>query len=124
MRVLAALVLASLPGLAMANNDEIPLSEHAFVDHIKTTGKAEIIAQLGEPARSYDVKDDETGEVMGSIWHYHYLNTAENGEYYKTTELDFVGDRVVTVVFSAMEDSGTEAPTAMEPDAVPQPGQF
>lgn len=124
MRVLIAALLASLSGVAVANNDEIPLSEHEFVARIKTAGKAEIVAQLGEPARAVDVKDDETGEVMGSIWHYHYLNTAENGDYYKTTELDFVGDQVVTVVFSTMEDSGSDAPTAMEPEAIPQQGQF
>lgn len=120
MRVLAAIVLASLSGLAQANSDEIPLNEHEFVERIKTTGKAEIVAKLGEPARAIDVKDDETGEIMGSIWHYHYLNTSANGDYYKTTELDFVGDQVVTVVFSTMEDNGSEAPTAMEPEVIQQ----
>jgi hypothetical protein len=121
MKVFTAVMLAGFAGLAQAN--EIPLSEQAFIDRIKTTGKAEIVAQLGEPARKYDVKDDETGEVMGSIWHYHYLNTAESGEYYKTTELDFVGDQVVTVVFSTTED-GNDAPTAMEPEAIQEQGQF
>lgn len=123
MRVLATLLLASLSGGAWASSEEIPLNEHEFVERIKTTGKAEIVAMLGEPARAIDVKDDETGEVMGSIWHYHYLNTAENGEYYKTTELDFVGDQVVTVVFSTQED-GNDIPTAMEPEAIQEQGQF
>ena len=121
MRVLATLLLASLSGGAWANSDEIPLSEHEFVERIKTTGKAEIVAQLGEPARAIDVKDDETGEIIGSIWHYQYLNTAENGDYYKTTELDFVGDQVVTVVFSAMDDTGSETPTKLEePELIQQ----
>jgi hypothetical protein len=114
MRVLATLLLASLSGGAWANSDEIPLNEHEFVERMKSTGKAEIAAKLGEPARAIDVKDDETGEIIGSIWHYQYLNTAENGDYYKTTELDFVGDQVVTVVFSAMDDTGSDTPTKLE----------
>jgi hypothetical protein len=120
MRVLATLLLASLSGGAWANSDEIPLGEHEFVERMKTTGKAEIVAQLGEPARAIDVKDDETGEIIGSIWHYQYLNTTENGDYYKTTELDFVGDQVVTVVFSAMEDTGSDTPT-IKPEEPEEP---
>lgn len=120
MRVLTAALLASLSGVAMASGDEIPLSEHEFVARIKTADKAQIVEHLGEPARVIDVKDDETGEVMGSIWHYYYLNTAVNGDYYKTTELDFVGDQVVTVVFSMMEDDGSGAPTAAEPEIIQQ----
>lgn len=119
MRALAVAILFSLSGVAMADGEEFPVNEHDFVARIKTADKAQIVEHLGEPAKAIDVKDDDTGEVMGSIWHYHYLNTAENGDYYKTTELDFVGDQVVTVVFSTMEDTG-EAPTAVEPEAVPQ----
>jgi len=120
MRVLTAALLVSLSGVAMAGGDEIPLSEHEFVAHIKTADKAQIVEHLGEPARAIDVKDDETGEVMGSIWHYHYLNTAVNGDYYKTTELDFVGDQVVTVVFSTMDDDGSGEPTAVDPEIIQQ----
>ena len=120
MRVLTAALLASLSGVAMASGDEIPLSEHEFVARIKTADKAQIVQHLGEPARVIDVKDDETGEVMGSIWHYHYLNTAVNGDYYKTTELDFVGDQVVTVVFSTMDDDGSGEPTAVDPEIIQQ----
>jgi hypothetical protein len=120
MRVLTAAFIASLSGVAMAGGDEIPLSEHEFVAHIQTANKAQIIEHLGEPARAVDVKDDETGEVMGSIWHYHYLNTAVNGDYYKTTELDFVGDQVVTVVFSTMDDDGSGEPTAVDPEIIQQ----
>jgi hypothetical protein len=120
MRVLATLLLASLSGGAWANGDEIPLGEHEFVERMKTAGKAEIIAHLGEPARAIDVKDEETGEVIGSIWHYKYLNTAVNGDYYKTTELDFIGDQVVTVVFSAMEDTNDNSPT-IKPEEPEEP---
>lgn len=124
MRVLTTALFVSLSGIAMAGSEEIPLSEHEFVARIQTADKAQIIEHLGEPARAIDVKDDETGEVMGSIWHYHYLNTAENGDYYKTTELDFVGDKVMTVVFSTMEDTVSDTPTVMEPEATPQEGLF
>jgi hypothetical protein len=37
--------------------------------------------------------------VVASIWQYDYINTDEKGEYYKHTELDFVDNKVVTVVF-------------------------
>jgi hypothetical protein len=120
MRVLTAVILVSVSGLAMASSDEIPLNEHEFVARIKTADKAQIIEHLGEPARAVDVKDEETGEVMGSIWHYHYLNTAENGDYYKTTELDFIGDQVVTVVFSTMEGDMPGEPTAIQPELIQQ----
>lgn len=110
MKALIAMLLVTFSGAALAADDsDIPLTEHEFVDRIKTVDKSQILAQLGEPARAVDVKDDATGEVMGSIWHYNYLNTGENGDYYKTTELDFVGDKVVTVVFSTVEDDGDDA---------------
>jgi hypothetical protein len=121
MRVLTAALLATLSGAAMASTDEIPLTEHEFVARIKTADKAQIIEHLGEPARAIDVKDDETGEVMGAIWHYYYLNTSESGEYYKTTELDFVGDKVITVVFSTHDgEDGGEATVRPEPEIIQQ----
>lgn len=121
MRVLTTALFVSLSGIAMAGSDEIPLSEHEFVARIQTADKAQLIEHLGEPARATDVKDDETGEVMGSIWHYHYLNTSENGDYYKTTELDFVGDKVITVVFSTHDsEEASEATTQPEPEIIQQ----
>jgi hypothetical protein len=109
MRHLSLILLLSLPGIALADRNEIPLNELGFVDTIKTAGKARIIEQLGEPARAIDITDNN-GEVFGAIWHYHYINTSEQGDYYKTTELDFVGDRVVTIVFS---NNDTEADEVM-----------
>jgi hypothetical protein len=80
-------------------SDELPLSEKAFVDAINKFDKAKIVDQLGEPATADDVRLKGTDKVVASIWHYHYVNTAEDGTYYETTELDFVDDKVVQVVF-------------------------
>lgn len=87
-----------LPAGEAQREVEIPTSEKEFVETIKTVDKAQILEQLGEPALRDDVKGPD-GEVIASVWHYSYLNTDENGTYYKTTELDFVRDKVVMVVF-------------------------
>ncbi|MDR2875654.1 MAG: hypothetical protein LBV44_06980 [Methylobacillus sp.] len=113
--ILAILLLTGFSASALARGDgEIPLTESEFIDYIPSASKAEIVAKLGEPAHIIDVTDDETGEVMGAIWHYHHLNIATSGDIYKTTELDFVGDRVVTVVFSMMEDADSAATAEQE----------
>jgi hypothetical protein len=88
-----------------ANPGEIPTAEKAFVDSINGFDKAQIRAQFGEPAKIEDIKT-ESESMNASIWHYHHLNTNDKGEYYETTELDFIDDRVVTVVF--MNNDGTE----------------
>lgn len=119
MKVLIAMLFAGFSVAAIAASDEIPLTEQAFVDRMKTADKALIVAHLGEPATAVEVTDEETGLVMGAIWHYHYLNTSDEGEYYKTTELDFVGDRVVTVVFSMSDVSADDTPK-VEPELIPQ----
>ena len=86
---------------------EIPTEEKAFVKVINQFDKAKIVQLLGEPARSDDVKLKGSGKVVASIWHYHNINTAEDGSYYPTTELDFVDDKVVQVVF--LNNDGSEA---------------
>ena len=78
--------------------NEIPTTEKEFVEGIKTVNKEQILDQFGEPHVRDDVVGPD-GEVIASVWHYRYLNTDENGAYYKTTELDFVRDKVVMVVF-------------------------
>lgn len=78
---------------------EIPTLERDFVKAISGFDKSKIIAQFGEPAKSDDVKIKGTGKVVASIWQYHYINTAPDGAYYETTELDFIDDKVVQVVF-------------------------
>ena len=86
---------------------KIPTEEKAFVDAINKLDKAKIVAQFGEPAKAEDVKVKGSGKVVASIWHYHNLNTAEDGSLYPTTELDFIDDKVVQVVF--LNNDGSEA---------------
>lgn len=104
MKALVLILFLASSATTFAATGEFPVNEQEFVERIKSADPAEIVALLGEPDRKIDVTDDKTGQVFGSIWHYRYLNTGENGDYYPTTELDFVGDRVVTVVFSAIEE--------------------
>lgn len=85
---------------------EIPIVEQDFVKSINKFSKAQIIEQFGEPAQADDVKVKGTGKVVASIWQYHYINTSVDGEYYETTELDFIDDKVVMVAF--MNNDGAE----------------
>lgn len=103
----------------------LPLEEKAFVDAINKFDKTQIIAQLGKPAKEDDVKLKDSGKIVASIWQYHNINKAADGTLYPTTELDFVDDKVVQVVF--LNNDGTEAngnqtyevaPTP--PDEIPQ----
>lgn len=89
-----------------ANNTEIPIMEMDFVNNINKFTKEQIIAQFGEPAKADDVKVKKSGKVVASIWMYHYINTAADGTYYETTELDFIDDKVVMVAF--LNNDGTE----------------
>ncbi|HYN54422.1 MAG TPA: hypothetical protein VES38_06930 [Methylotenera sp.] len=89
-----------------SNPTEIPTVERDFVNAIHGFDKTQIIAQFGEPAKADDVKIKGTNKVVASIWQYHYINTAEDGTYYQTTELDFINDKVVTVVF--LNNDGSE----------------
>ena len=77
----------------------IPTEEKAFVDAINKYNKASIVAQFGEPAKAEDVKIKDSGKIVATIWHYHNINTAADGSFYPTTELDFIDDKVVQVVF-------------------------
>jgi hypothetical protein len=86
---------------------KIPTEEKAFVDAINKLDKAKIVAQFGEPAKAEDVKIKGSGKIVASIWHYHNLNTAEDGSFYPTTELDFIDDKVVQVVF--LNNDGSDA---------------
>ena len=101
------------------NTKEIPTTEKEFANVINNYTKAEIIAQLGEPAKSEDVKLKDSGKVVASIWYYHNLNTAPDGSYYPTTELDFIDDKVVQVVYMNNDGSETqEMEKSLEPPAI------
>lgn len=114
-----AQTMPSLPDAPITK--EIPTTEKEFANAINNFTKEEIIAQLGEPARAEDVKLKDSGKVVASIWYYHNINTAPDGSYYPTTELDFIEGKVVQVVY--MNNDGIEPeetnkslePPALEP---------
>jgi hypothetical protein len=121
---LIGLVLAhiSLANVAMAdgthaNETEIPTVEKDFVDAISGFDKTKIIAQFGEPAKADDVRIKGSGKVVASIWQYHFINTAADGTYYETTELDFIDDKVVQVVF--LNNDGSEPPDDGQKNEIP-----
>ena len=87
-------------------SNELPIQEKAFVDAINKFDKKQIVEQLGEPAKADDVRLKGSDTIVASIWHYHNINTDENGIYYPTTELDFVDGKVVQVVF--LNNDGSE----------------
>ncbi len=96
---------------------ELPTEEKAFVDAVGKLNKAKIVELLGEPAKAEDVKLKDSGRVVASIWHYHYINTAPDGEYYQTTELDFIEDKVNVVVF--LNNDGAEKASTGQTYEVP-----
>ena len=85
---------------------KIPTEEKAFVDAVGQFDKSKIVAQFGEPAKTDDVKLKDSGKIVASIWQYHNLNTAADGTVYLTTELDFIDDKVVQIVF--LNNDGSE----------------
>ena len=95
----------------------IPTVEKDFIDAINGFDKAQIIAQFGEPAKADDVKIKGTGKIVASIWQYHFINTSSDGSYYETTELDFIDDKVVTVVF--LNNDGSDIDNSAEKFEVP-----
>jgi len=110
MKTLILASLLALAGPAMAAPAEIPTDEHNFVESINSYDKAKIVEQFGEPSKKNDITD-ETNEVIATVWLYHFVNTTDDGAYYPTTELDFVGDKVVTVVF--MNSDGEDTPNTV-----------
>lgn len=100
-----------------SSSTEIPIMEQDFVKSINKFSKEQIIAQFGEPAKADDVKVKGTGKVVASIWMYHYINTAPDGTYYETTELDFIDDKVVMVAF--LNNDGSEGPEQGQQYQVP-----
>lgn len=108
MKTAATLLLLALSTPAFATEDDIARNELGFLDAIQSLDKNRIAELFGDPYRAIEVKNTE-GETIGLIWHFQYLNTTETGEYYKVTELDIVGERVVTVVFSNTDLADTAA---------------
>ncbi len=90
----------------------IPIEERAFVDAIDGFTKEQIVANFGEPSKADDVRIKGTNRVVASIWQYHNINKAEDGNFYPTTELDFIDDKVVQVVFLNHNGEEVETPEA------------
>ncbi len=95
-----------LTQLPLTQPGQIPTAEKEFVNSINNFTKAQIIEQFGEPAKADDIKLKDSGRVVASIWQYHNINIAPDGSYYPTTELDFIDDKVVQVVF--LNNDGSE----------------
>lgn len=102
--LLVTLPLLLLPVAGHADGG-LPVDETSFVDAVQNMTKDKISELLGEPAHSFEVKDKFTGESLGYVLNYEYLNTSDDGNYYKFTELDLVNDRVAFIVFSNGEAS-------------------
>jgi hypothetical protein len=125
---LAVLLASTLSSAAFADEAKtqplstvIPTEEKAFVDAINKYDKATIIAQFGEPAKAEDVKIKDSGKVVATIWHYHKINTAADGSYYPTTELDFIDGKVVQVVFLNHDGSPANDGAGKEYKTEPMP---
>ncbi len=101
-----------------ATGKELPTQERAFVDAINGSNKKSIIAQFGEPAKADDVKIKGSNKIVASIWQYHYINTDVDGTYYQTTELDFINNKVVQVVF--LNNDGSEPEAGSQSYQVPE----
>lgn len=102
-----------------ASITELPIEERAFVDAVGQMTKAQVLALLGEPAKSDDVKLKDSGRVVASIWYYHNINTDQMGAYYPTTELDFIDDKVNMVAFlnnDAKEDTSDQTEKTNAPE--------
>jgi len=113
----ALLIQTAVAEEATGNKAAIPTIEQEFVKSINQFSKAQIIEQFGEPAKSDDVKVKGSGKVVASIWLYHFINTAADGSYYETTELDFIDDKVVMVAF--LKNDGSEGAEAGQQYEVP-----
>ncbi len=103
--------------------EDLPTAEVEFVKTINKFNKKQIVEKLGEPVNAEDVTLRSSGKVVASIWHYHYLNTAPDGSYYKTTELDFVDDKVVVVAFLNTDSEDDDAKDVQKyelPTAAPE----
>ena len=109
---------AAIAEESTSTTNNIPTLEKDFVSSINKFSKEQIIAQFGEPAKADDVKVKSTGKVVASIWQYHFINTAADGTYYETTELDFIDDKVVMVAF--MNNDGAEGPASGQQYQVPK----
>ena len=115
-QLLAILLILSPPLFANEidiDKSTLPVDEKSFIEAISRFNKDEILKALGEPIYKEDIKLKSSEEIVGSVWQYQHINTAEDGSYYPTTELDFLDEFVETVVFQNNngQPSGTPSQT-------------
>jgi len=114
-KLLLAIFLIASPYVhaAETNSDRstLPVDEKSFIEAISRFNKDEILKVLGEPAFKEDIKMKSSEQIVGSIWQYHNINTAEDGSYYPTTELDFLDEFVETVVFQNDTGKTSKSPS-------------
>ena len=116
MRLGAALLLLAFAGPTLADIDSIPTNEEAFLSVIGSVDQVKLVELLGDPAEVMILRNQENGEVVGAIVHYRYINTNNEGEYYKTTELDYLDGRLVMVLFSNSDIQETTTAAAEQVD--------
>ena len=113
--LLLAMLLITSPKLFAyetdINKDSLPVDEKSFIEVIKHFNKNEILKVLGEPASKEDIKVKSSSEILGSVWQYHRINTSADGNYYPTTELDFLDEFVETVVFINDNGESSKSPS-------------
>lgn len=118
LKTLAIPMLLSLSPELHAD-DGLPTDEYGFVEAVPGLSKAKIAELLGDPSESIVVTDPRSGKVVGQIWRYEYLNTNLDGDYYKSTELDIVGDKVVNIIFSNTGVNRTNSVAASATECIP-----
>ena len=91
--------------------DFLDNSSQAAASAISRFNKDEILKALGEPAFKEDFKMKSSEQIVGSVWQYQHINTAEDGSYYPITELDFLDEFVETVVFQNTTDKPSASPS-------------
>ena len=104
MKIAISILLLSLSALAFAD-EKLSTAEHDFISQIYNLEKSKIVEQLGQPSKMDNIKDNDE-KIIAAVWQYHNINTDTNGKYYETTELEFLDDKVVMVVF--MNNDGSD----------------
>lgn len=106
MKRLIAILTLALAGMALAEGKKIPLDEAGFIAAIPNTSLAEVVEALGTPDR-ITAHTDSNGKVLASVLRYRNLVSNAQGDYYRCTDLEIVGDRVVNVVFTNDDDENS-----------------
>lgn len=100
MKFLTVALMLAFAAPTLADISDIPTEEEAFLDVIGSVDHVKMVELLGDPDKTIILHDRNNNEAIGAIVYYRYINTNSDGDYYKTTELDYVNGRLVMVVFS------------------------